>query len=54
MDIAIIGLGRMGAGMARRMTRGGAHVVCYDHVDAAREALAAEQGMERAENLAAL
>ena len=54
MEIGIIGLGRMGAGMARRLARGGARVVCYDQSDAAREALAAESGVACAENLAAL
>jgi len=44
----------MGAGMARRLARGGAHVVCYDQSDAAREALAAEPNVTCAENLAAL
>jgi 6-phosphogluconate dehydrogenase len=54
MEIGIIGLGRMGAGMARRLARSGARVVCYDHAEAAREALAEEEHVERAENLAAL
>ncbi|HSD75161.1 MAG TPA: decarboxylating 6-phosphogluconate dehydrogenase [Steroidobacteraceae bacterium] len=54
MEIGIIGLGRMGAGMARRLARGGARVVCSDHAEAAREALAGEENVERAENLAAL
>ncbi|HEU4351556.1 MAG TPA: decarboxylating 6-phosphogluconate dehydrogenase [Burkholderiales bacterium] len=54
MEIGIIGLGRMGAGMARRLARGGARVVCYDHAEAASEALAEEGNVERAENLAAL
>ena len=54
MEIGIIGLGRMGAGMARRLARGGAHVVCYDQSDAAREALGAEPNVACAENLAAL
>jgi 6-phosphogluconate dehydrogenase len=54
MEIGIIGLGRMGAGMTRRLARGGAHVVCYDQSDAAREALAAEPNVACAENLAAL
>jgi 6-phosphogluconate dehydrogenase len=44
----------MGAGMARRLARGGARVVCSDHAEAAREALAGEENVERAENLAAL
>src|SRR5688572_18711004 len=54
MEIGIIGLGRMGAGMARRLSRGGAHVVCYDQSDAAREALASEANVACTENLAAL
>jgi len=54
MQIGIVGLGTMGAGMARRLARAGVHVVCYDYADAAREALAGERGIHRAENLAAL
>jgi 6-phosphogluconate dehydrogenase len=54
MQIGIVGLGRMGAGMARRLARAGVHVVCYDHADTAREAVAAEPGLSCAENLAAL
>ncbi|HSA88403.1 MAG TPA: decarboxylating 6-phosphogluconate dehydrogenase [Burkholderiales bacterium] len=54
MEIGIVGLGRMGAGMARRLARGGARVVCHDHVEAAREALAGETSVECTENLAAL
>ena len=54
MDIGIIGLGRMGAGMARRLARGGARVVCFDHAEAAQQALAGEESIDCAENLAAL
>jgi len=54
MQIGIIGLGRMGAGMARRLARGGVQVFCYDQAEAARAALAAEPGVECAENLPAL
>jgi 6-phosphogluconate dehydrogenase len=54
MEIGIVGLGRMGAGMARRLARGGVHVVCYDHAAAAQKGLAGEKDVERAENLAAL
>jgi 6-phosphogluconate dehydrogenase len=54
MEIGIVGLGRMGAGMARRLARGGAHVICYDRSDEAREALTGEAGIDCAENLAAL
>jgi 6-phosphogluconate dehydrogenase len=54
MQIGIIGLGRMGAGMARRLARGGAQVVCYDQAEAVRKALAEERDIDCAENLAAL
>jgi 6-phosphogluconate dehydrogenase len=54
MQIGIIGLGRMGAGMARRLARGGVQVFCHDQAEAARAAVAAEPGIECAENLAAL
>ena len=54
MEIGIVGLGRMGTGMARRLARGGAHVVCYDQAEAARKALAGEKNVDCAENLAAL
>ena len=54
MEIGIVGLGRMGAGMARRLARGGVRVVCYDHVEAAQKAIAEEDNVDCAENLAAL
>src|SRR5437667_4752194 len=54
MEIGIVGLGRMGAGMARRLARAGVHVICYDQADAARGSLAAEPNVVWAENLAAL
>ena len=54
MQMGIVGLGRMGAGMARRLARAGTRVVCYDHADAARAALAAEARVECAASLAAL
>jgi len=41
MDIAMIGLGRMGANMAQRLLRGGHRVVGFD------PALAARQGLEK-------
>jgi len=44
----------MGAGMARRLARGGAQVLCYDQAEAARAAVASEPGIECAEDLAAL
>jgi 6-phosphogluconate dehydrogenase len=54
MEIGIVGLGRMGAGMARRLARGGARVVCWDHAQTAQDALAEERGVQCVENLAAL
>jgi 6-phosphogluconate dehydrogenase len=54
MEIGIVGLGRMGAGMARRLARGGAHVICYDRSEQARKGLAGEAGIDCAENLAAV
>jgi len=54
MQIGIIGLGRMGAGMARRLAQGRVRVVCYDRADAARTALAGVDNVECVENLAAL
>jgi 6-phosphogluconate dehydrogenase len=54
MQIGIIGLGRMGAGMARRLARGGVRVLCYDQAEAARVAVSEERGVQCVENLAAL
>ena len=53
MDIGIVGLGRMGANMARRLARGGARVLAYDRSSTVREALAGEPGVECVEGLAA-
>jgi len=54
MQIGVVGLGRMGAGMARRLARAGARVVCHDRSEAARAPIADEPGIAWAENLAAL
>jgi 6-phosphogluconate dehydrogenase len=54
MDIGIVGLGRMGANMARRLARGGARVLAYDRERAARDALAGEPGVTCVEGLAAV
>jgi 6-phosphogluconate dehydrogenase len=54
MQIGLVGLGRMGAGMARRLAQAGADVVCYDQADTARAALRGVAHIECAENLAAL
>ncbi len=52
--IGMIGLGRMGANMARRLARGGAQVVAWDRAAAARRALARERRIAIAPDLAAL
>src|SRR5271166_2651376 len=53
MEIAMIGLGRMGANMALRLMRGGHRVVGYDPSEPARRALEAS-GAQTAASLAAL
>jgi 6-phosphogluconate dehydrogenase len=50
MEIAMIGLGRMGANMAQRLMRGGHRVVGYDPADAARTSLE-KSGAETAASL---
>ena len=54
MDIGIVGLGRMGGNMARRLARGGVRVLAYDRELSARDALASEPGVACVEGLAAL
>ncbi len=54
MEIGIVGLGRMGANMARRLARGGVRVVCYDQAEPARKAVAGDRNVESVANLAAL
>src|SRR5262245_45170576 len=54
MEIGIVGLGRMGAGMARRLARAGCDVIGYDASERARQALHNEARVQCAENLAAL
>jgi 6-phosphogluconate dehydrogenase len=54
MQIAMIGLGRMGANMARRLARGGHRCVVYDLDPQAVAAVAAEDGIEGADSLANL
>ncbi len=49
----IIGLGRMGANMARRLARGGFTVHGFDPSTEARQALAGESGVQLHESLAA-
>jgi 6-phosphogluconate dehydrogenase len=54
MQIGIVGLGRMGANMARRLARGGARVVAFDRDRAVRESLKGEKRVDCVEGLAAL
>jgi 6-phosphogluconate dehydrogenase len=54
MQIGVVGLGRMGAGMARRLAKAGVHVLCHDPSDEARAALKGIEGIECTENLAAM
>ena len=54
MQIGIVGLGRMGAGIARRLAQAGMAVACYDQADEARAALSGTPNIACAENLAAL
>jgi 6-phosphogluconate dehydrogenase len=53
MQIAMIGLGRMGANMAQRLLRGGHEVVGFDPAETARKLLE-EQGAQTATSLDAL
>jgi len=53
MNIGIVGLGRMGANMARRLARGGARVTGFDPDEGVRRLLAAESIAE-ADSLADL
>ena len=54
MYIGMIGLGRMGANMARRLARGGASVIAWDRAAAARRALARERRITTVADLASL
>ncbi len=53
MQIAMIGLGRMGANMAQRLLRGGHEVVGFDPAEAARKGIE-EKGAQSAASLEAL
>ena len=50
MEIGLVGLGRMGANMARRLINGGHHVVSFD-LDPAAVAATGEFGAEASESL---
>ncbi len=49
--LALIGLGKMGANMARRLRRGGIEVVGYDHHPKITQQLAQEEGLIAAHSL---
>ena len=51
MKLALIGLGKMGANMVRRLRRGGIEVVGYNRSTEIINTLAAETGMQPAPNL---
>lgn len=51
MQIAMIGLGKMGGNMVRRMRAGGLDVIGFDYDQAAVQALAQETGMHAASSL---
>ncbi|HUV47344.1 MAG TPA: decarboxylating 6-phosphogluconate dehydrogenase [Actinomycetes bacterium] len=52
MELALVGLGRMGGNMTRRLARGGHLVTAVDPDPAAREALADESGVTAVESVA--
>jgi 6-phosphogluconate dehydrogenase len=52
MEIGIVGLGRMGSNMAKRLARGGVRVVAWDRDKAKCEEIASEPRVESAEGLA--
>lgn len=54
MQLGMIGLGRMGGNMVRRLRQAGHEMVVYSRTPATREALAAETGAEGASSLADL
>ncbi len=54
MQIGMIGLGRMGANMARRMARAGVRVTAFDAAEAARTAVGVEPGVGPVGDLDAL
>ncbi|MCC7546439.1 MAG: decarboxylating 6-phosphogluconate dehydrogenase [Burkholderiales bacterium] len=54
MHIGMVGLGRMGANMARRLARGGTRVAAFDVSEAARAGLSGTPGVEPVDSLTAL
>jgi 6-phosphogluconate dehydrogenase len=53
MQIAMVGLGRMGANMATRLARGGHQVVAFDRDPAAVQRTTTESGISGASSLEA-
>ena len=51
MDLLMIGLGRMGGNMARRLLRGGHRVVGYNRSPEATQEIAAQDGLVAAFSL---
>src|SRR5437762_11513045 len=54
MDIGIVGLGRMGGNMARRLSRAGVRVVGFDVEKTTRLALGAERAIDPADSVQVL
>jgi 6-phosphogluconate dehydrogenase len=54
VELGLIGLGRMGANMARRLRKGGVEVVAWNRNTEVTQDLARETGLEAAANLADL
>src|SRR3954469_23841366 len=54
MEIGIVGLGRMGANMARRLARGGVDVVAFDVSPVARASVESESGISPVADLEAV
>src|SRR5437879_11915904 len=54
MRIGMVGLGRMGANMTRRLIAGGIEVAAFDASETARQSLAAEARFDAVTSLAAL
>ena len=54
MQLGIVGLGRMGGNMARRLRRGGVELAAYNRELASAEQLSQETGRIAAESIKAL
>ena len=54
LHIGMVGLGRMGANMAKRLARGGVAVIGFDPDASVRAAFAAVAGCQSVDNLEAM